>query len=106
MMATSTIRCSELLEVTVGQAVRLTFTFTDDDGDLVDAATTSAQAKPPTGAVVDLTGSIVHDSTGVYHVVHDYPNVVGDWIYRFDGTSPAAMAEVRVTVRRSWVPAP
>lgn len=73
----------------VGDLVRVTGTFTDINGNLIDPTSVLFSFKTPAGSIttyVYLTDAqLVKDSTGVYHVDVN-ANTIGTWPYRFYST--------------------
>lgn len=82
----------------VGDTVRLTATFRDPDGNLMDPASVTLQIRKPSGEVVSVP--VVRDSTGVYHgdVTVDES---GLWTYRW--YAPGGAEEGAFFVRFSGI---
>lgn len=73
----------------IGALARLTGTYTDINGALVDPTTASVSVKAPDGTVTTATPS--KDSTGIYH--YDFQTTLwGNHFYRFTGTGAAVGA--------------
>lgn len=90
----------------IGDLARLTVTFRDLEGALVDPTTVTLTIQDP--ANVETTpGSIVNDSTGVYHYDLNL-TAAGTWFYRWTGTGAAQAAqEGQITVDQTvLVPQP
>lgn len=77
----------------VGQGVRLTATFTADDGvTLLDPTTVTFSVKSPSGVTTTLTGGqVTRVSAGVYQV-DVVGSEAGSWYYRAAGTGSAQAA--------------
>lgn len=78
-----------LAQYTVGTAIQINATFTDDEGDKVDPTEVQAEMRAPDGTVVNL--DVVRDAVGEYHA--DYtPLFNGLHQYRFFGTGAVEAA--------------
>ncbi len=80
----------------LGDVVRCTATFADDDGVVTDPTAVVAKYKEPDGTITTLTygvdGALVKLGTGVYYFDLT-PTVAGDWWYRFYATGSGQSAE-------------
>ena len=90
----------------LGDLVRCTGTFTDENGDAHDPTTVLFSVKNPAGTTTTYTygvdAALVKDSTGVYHVDVD-ASAVGWYYYRFYSTgSGQASEEEKFEVGASW----
>jgi hypothetical protein len=74
-----------------GTQVTMTGLFKDVNGALVDPTTVSAKISLPSGAIVDLTSSVVKNSIGNYSAVYT-PVVAGGFNYQMQGTGNCAVA--------------
>ena len=83
----------------LGDLVRITGTFKDEDGAVLDPTTVYFEYKTPAGVVTTLTygidGSVIRDSTGVYHCDLD-ANASGEWYCRWYSTGTGQAAEEEV----------
>lgn len=74
-----------------GDYIRLTGTWRNDSGALVDPTTVTLKIQTPDGSITPLTfasGYVVKDSVGVYH--YDYLcSSQGNYTYRWEGTGNA-----------------
>lgn len=74
-----------------GDYIRLTGTWRDDAGVLVDPTTVTLKIHLPDGTTSSYTyasGFVVKDSVGIYH--YDFlPNGQGNYVYRWEGTGNA-----------------
>lgn len=72
---------------TKGQSVRATATFTDLDGEPVDASIVRAKVKPPSASAVTYVygtdPELVQDSPGVYYI-DIAATEAGTWYVRFE----------------------
>jgi hypothetical protein len=63
-------------------------------GGAIDPVTVTLHLTLPTGAVIDISSSIVRDSVGNYHA--DYvPTLLGVYTYEWVGTAPAVVFDKR-----------
>lgn len=89
----------------LGQLVRITATFTDENGDAADPGAVFCQIKTPAGVTTSyeygVDGEVVKDSTGVFHLDLDC-DAVGWWSWRwYSTTSVQAADEDRLQVSES-----
>jgi hypothetical protein len=75
----------------VGTTVELDATFQDSSGNVADPANTHAQIITPTGAIQDVSQSLVRNSVGVYSLQY-VPTVAGLHQYRITGDGPFSAA--------------
>jgi len=85
-----------------GTEVRLSVTFVDLSGALVDPTTVTFEVKDPSNNITSYTiPTVVRDSTGNYHL-DVLLNASGPWWYRGDGTGAfITAAEKQLTVKPS-----
>lgn len=86
----------------VGEPVHLTATFTNLAGTLTDA-TITLKIRTPDATETDVSGSVVHDSTGTYH--YDYTTAqAGDHFARWvaSGALVAAYEEQFYVLRSAF----
>lgn len=88
-----------------GDLVRLSGSFTDENGVAQDPSVVVCQYKDPSGNTTTYTygedDELVRDSAGNYHVDVD-ADEIGVWSYRFYSTgSGQAAAEQQFSVKRS-----
>lgn len=79
----------------IGQLVRLSAAFADDNGSAIDPTTITCKIKRPSGLVTTLTyaaSGVTKDSVGNYHV-DVVVDTVGIWHYRFEGTGTVTTAD-------------
>lgn len=82
-----------------GDLLRVEATFRDLADELVDPATVTFKAKPPSGDVRTEVGA--QDSEGVYHAEFDL-DVAGSWHLRVESTGIGQAAEeATIRVRKS-----
>ncbi|MCB8986904.1 MAG: hypothetical protein H6661_04050 [Ardenticatenaceae bacterium] len=78
-----------------GDELKITATFTDEDGAAADPGTVTFKTKDPAGAVVSYVygtdAEVVKVSAGVYKLVFT-PSAEGDWYWRAEGTAPVQQA--------------
>lgn len=88
----------------IGDCVRATATFTNSSGVVADPTAVAVSFLDPEGVKTIVSGgSVVKDSTGVYHV-DIVPEKAGVYWVRFDGTGAVIAAEeVQFTVRSKRV---
>src|SRR5665213_2657424 len=81
-------------QYTVGTLVRVSVVVTvAAGGAAIDPSAVTLAMELPDSSLVDLTGSIVHDSTGNYHA--DYaPSLFGLFQYEWTGTGAAQVSQV------------
>lgn len=81
-------------EYIAGTLVRMTGAFTTVSGNTpIDPTTVTGKVKQPDGVVVDLTGAVVKDSVGNYHM--DFlPTQLGVHLYEWVGAGAAQVAAV------------
>lgn len=95
-----------MADINVGSLERVSVTFTGTNGAVADPTAVTCRYRSPAGTETSLTygvdGSLVKDSTGVYHV--DIPcTVAGIWRARFAGTGAVvAAAEDSFTVALTY----
>jgi len=93
----------------VGDMVRLTASFTNEQGEPADPDTVVLRIRKGDGSVLDVDAeSIAYDEPGEYHYDVE-PDRAGKWTYSFDGTGTidqSATGEfyVRETVPRVVIP--
>lgn len=79
----------------IGDLPKVTATFINDTGALVDPDTITAKIKKPdltiTTLVYGVDAALVKDSVGIYHVLIDLTQS-GNWFYRFIGTGTRQVA--------------
>lgn len=82
----------------VGDTVRLTATFRDAEGNLIDPASVTLRVRKPGGVII--TVSVTRESLGVYRgdVSVDVP---GTWLYEW--SAPGGAEEGAFFVRESTV---
>lgn len=73
----------------LGQLVKITASFTDEDGNAADPGSVFCEIKTPAGVVTSYEYNsdpeVVKDSTGIYHLKLDC-DVVGFWRWRWYST--------------------
>lgn len=87
----------------LGDEVRVTATFTNDDEDLSDPSSITVRVLPPGGETVvytydpegDPPGAVDRESEGVYTLTLE-PAIPGRWVYRFETTGAVLVADERV----------
>lgn len=83
---------------TLGALVRISCTFTDQNGVPTDPASVSAAIKTPTGTVTNYAypATIVRDGVGLYHVDVSTTGAsvaeAGTWVYRWASTGAGQAA--------------
>lgn len=81
-----------------GDLVRVTYTFTDANGDVHDPVTITHKHKDPGGTVTTWTyaggtGDVKKQDTGIYYADVDV-DAEGVWFYRGEGTGATQQAAV------------
>ncbi|MCB8988072.1 MAG: hypothetical protein H6661_10035 [Ardenticatenaceae bacterium] len=78
-----------------GDELKITATFTDEDGIAADPGTVTFKTKDPAGAVVSYVYGtaveVIKESAGVYKLLFT-PSAEGDWYWRAEGTAPVRQA--------------
>lgn len=90
-------------EYDVGDVLRVTGTFTDVDGNLVDPTTVTLRVKDSAGQTSTI--ATTNPSQGVYRGEIELTRA-GRWFYRWQSTNPNAAEEVRFQVKDQIVPSP
>ena len=89
----------------VGDLVRITATFTDEDAVAIDPTTVSAQIKSPAGTIFEydygIDVELVKDGIGVYHTDVDV-DAEGTWYYRMSSTGIGQAADEGAFDATSW----
>lgn len=77
-----------------GDLVRLTATFTNSAGVATDPTAVTCQVKSPSATTTYTynPGTVVKDSTGVYHLDVS-ASAAGQWWYRWEGTGAVEQAD-------------
>lgn len=94
-------------DYTKGDLIRITATFTDSAGTLLDPTAVYFQYKNPAGTITSETyspssGNIIRDSIGVFHLDIN-ANVHGIWYYRVYSTGVGQAAdEATFEIADSW----
>ena len=92
----------------VGDLVRVSLAFTDENGADADTTTVRGRFREPSGTVTTYVfgtdSELVKDATGNYHFELS-PTASGEWRYRGEGTGTVqAAAEGRFVVRATAFP--
>ena len=78
-----------------GDELKITATFTDEDGDAADPATVTFKTKDPAGTVASYVFGtaveVIRIATGVYKLLFT-PSAEGVWYWRAEGTAPVKQA--------------
>jgi hypothetical protein len=89
----------------IGDQVRLSVAFTDEDGHAADPTVITVKYADPTGAITtlvyDTDAAVGREETGAYYA-DLVPDRAGIWRYRWTGSGAiTSAAEGSFTVRRS-----